>query len=56
MNMAYHLGYAHSQCLYAHHQIPSYIDCLDLSDILEFEEYMVTSSDKDIPALEDMPY
>ena len=27
-----------------------------LSDISEFEDYMVTSSDEDIPALEDTPY
>ena len=41
---------------YANYQISSYVDSLDLSDISEFEDYMVTSSDEDIPALEDMPY
>ena len=43
-------------CPYANYQIPSYIDSVDLSDISEFEDYMVTSSYKDIPALEDMLY
>ena len=43
-------------CLYVNYQIPSYIDSLDLSDISEFEDYMVTSSNEEIPALEDMAY
>ena len=43
-------------CPYANYQIPSYIDNLDLGGILDFEDYMVTSSDEDIPALEDTPY
>ena len=43
-------------CPYANYQIPSYVDSLDLSDILEFEDYMVTLSKQDKPALEDMPY
>ena len=34
-----------------------YCDTLDLSDISEFEDLMTTSSDKDIPALdEDIGY
>ena len=53
-------GLPHGLCLYpcpyANYQIPSYIDSLDLSDILEFEDYIVTSSDEDIPAFEEMPY
>ena len=43
-------------CPYVNSQIPSYMDSLDLSGISEFEDYMVTSSDEDIPALADMPY
>ena len=43
-------------CPYTNYQIPSYIDSLDLSDISEFEDYMVMSSNKDIPAIEDTPY
>ena len=54
--MAYHMGYVHTHALRVNYQIPSYIDSLDLSDISDFEDYMVTSSNEDIPALEDMPY
>ena len=43
-------------CPYANYQTPSYMDSLDLSDILDFENYMVMSSDKDIPGMEEMPY
>ena len=32
------------------------MDSLDLSDISDFEDIMITSSDEDIPALEDTPY
>ena len=31
-----------------------YQDSLDLSDILDIEDVMITSSDKDIPALDDL--
>ena len=43
-------------CPYVNYQIPSCIDSLDLSDISNFEDIMITSSNEDIPALEDMPY
>ena len=43
-------------CPYANYQMPSYMDSLDLSDILDFEDYMVTSSDEEIPTFEDTPY
>ena len=43
-------------CPYANYLIPSYTDSLDMSDISDFEHIMITSSDKEIPALEDMPY
>ena len=43
-------------CPYANYQIPLYIDSLDLSDISDFEDIMIMSSNEDIPALEDMPY
>ena len=56
----YEHGLPHGLCPYpcphANCQIPSYIDSLDLSDILDLEDYMVTSSNEDIPVLEDMPY
>ena len=43
-------------CTYANYQMPSYMDSLDLSDILDYEDYMVTSSNEDIPAFGDTPY
>ena len=43
-------------CPYANYQTPLYIDSLHLSDISDFEDIMITSSIKDILALEDMPY
>ena len=53
-------GLPHGLCLYpcpyANYQMPSYMDSLDLSDISDFEDYMVTSSDEDIPTFKDMPY
>ena len=50
----------HRLCLYPYtyvnFQMPSYMDSLDLSDISDFEDYMVTSSNKDLPASKDMLY
>ena len=43
-------------CPYANYLLPSYANSMDLSDISNFKDIMITSSDKDIPALEDMPY
>ena len=43
-------------CPYANYLIPSYADSLDLSDISDFEDIMIMSSNKDVPALLDMPY
>ena len=34
----------------------SYMDSLDLSDISDYENYMVTSSDEEIPGMEEVPY
>ena len=41
-------------CPYANYLIPSYADSLDLSDISDFKDIMITSSDEDVPALLDM--
>ena len=41
---------------YANYLLPSYIDSMDLSDISDFKDIMITSSNEDIPALEDVPY
>ena len=43
-------------CPYVDYFTPSYADSFDLSDISDFEDIMITSSNEDIPALEDMPY
>ena len=40
-------------CPYMDYTSTSYHDTLDLSDISEFEDLMTTSSDEDIPALDD---
>ena len=43
-------------CPYANYLLPSYTDTMGLSDISNFEDIMITSSNKDIPELEDDPY
>ena len=43
-------------CPYANYHMPSYMDSLDLSDISDYEDYMVTSSDEEIPGMEEVPY
>ena len=56
----YEHGLPHGLCPYpcpcTNYQIPSYMDSLDLSDISDYEYYMVTSSDEDTPGMEEMPY
>ena len=43
-------------CPYMNHDTISYMDSLDLSDISDYEDYMVTSSDEEIPGMEEVPY
>ena len=43
-------------CPYADYQTPSYYETMDLSDISKFKDVITTSSDEDIPALEDFTY
>ena len=43
-------------CPYVNYQTSSYYDSLDLSNISEFEDAMTTSSDEDVPPLEDIGY
>ena len=43
-------------CPYVNYLIPSYAYSLDLSDISDLKDIMITSSDEDVPALLDMPY
>ena len=49
-------GLCHYPCPYANYQMPSYMDSLDLSDISDCEHYMVTSSNEEIPRMEEVPY
>ena len=41
-------------CPYANYQTPSYYDSLDLNNISELEDIMTTSSNEDIPPLENI--
>ena len=43
-------------CLYGSKDTVSYMDSLDLSDILDYEDYMVTSSDEELLGMEEVPY
>ena len=43
-------------CPYGSNNTPSYMDSLDLSDILDYEGYIVTSSDEEIMGMEEVPY
>ena len=46
-------GLCQYPCPYANYNTISYMDSLDLSD---YEDYMVTSSDEEIPGMEEVPY
>ena len=43
-------------CPYGSNDTVSYMDSLDLSDILDYEDYMVTSSDEELLGMEEVPY
>ena len=43
-------------CPYSDYQASSHYDTLDLSNISEFEDLMTTSSNEDIPALDNLGY
>ena len=43
-------------CPYLDYQTSYYFETMDLRDIFEFKDMMTTSSDEDIPALEDITY
>ena len=44
-------------CPYGNNDTVSYMDSLDLSDILDYEDYMMTTSDDDeLPGMEEVPY
>ena len=43
-------------CPYGSNDTDSYMDSLELSDILDYEDYMVTFSDEELPGMEEVPY
>ena len=43
-------------CPYGNNGTVSYMDSLDLSDISDYEDYMVTSSDEELLGMEEVPY
>ena len=43
-------------CPYGSNDTVSYMDSLDLSDISDYEDYMVTSSDEELPGMEEVCY
>ena len=44
-------------CPYGNSDTVSYMDSLDLSDILDYEDYMMTTGDdEELPGLEEVPY
>ena len=49
-------GLCQYPCPYTNYDTISYMDSLDLSDISDYEDYMVTSSDEEIPGMEEVPY
>ena len=53
-------GLPHGLCLYpcpyTNYNTLSYMNSLDLSDISDYEDYMVTSSDEEILGMEEVPY
>ena len=42
-------------CPYGSNETVSYMDSLDLSDISDYEDYMVTSSNEEILGMEEVP-
>ena len=49
-------GLCQYPCPYMNYETISYMDSLDLSDISDYEDYMVTSSDEELPGIKKVPY
>ena len=49
-------GLCQYPCPYTTYETLSYMNSLNLSDISDYEDYMVTSSDEEIPGMEEVPY
>ena len=56
MNMDYHNNLCQYPCPYGSNDTVLYMDSLDLSDISDYEDYMVTSSDEELLGMEEVPY
>ena len=56
MNMPYHMYCACIHALMQTAYLLTFSNTMDLSDISNFEDIMIMSSDEDIPALADAPY
>ena len=55
MKMDYHTTHANIHALMGASDTVSYMDSLDLSDISDYEDYMVTSSDEELPGMKKYP-
>ena len=49
-------GLCQYPCPYANYDTISYMDSFDLSDISDYEDYMVISSYEEIPGMDEVPY
>ena len=49
-------GLCQYPCPYVNYNTLSYMDSLDLSEISDYEDYMVTPSDEEILGMEEVPY
>ena len=58
MKMGYQTMYVNTHALIGKIMtLSSYMDSLDLSNISDYEDYMLsTSNDEDLPGLEEVPY
>ena len=55
MNMDYCMAYANTHVLMRTITLPLYMDSLELSDISDYEDYIITSSDEEILGMEEVP-
>ena len=49
-------GLCQYPCPYVNYDTISYMDSFDISNISDYEDYIVTSSDEEIPGMEEVPY
>ena len=57
MKMGYPTMLCQNPCPYGNSNSASHMDSLDLSNISDYEDYMMTTSDdEELPVLEEVPY